>query len=184
MDIAPMMEKAPVTSEDYLALRRDVLANPLIAASLISNDNDTTAILVNLENNENLDFLKEVKGAIDLIVQEEANGIKISVTGAPLIKLATTEIVLKDLISFPPMITLVMMILLWLMLRSFISVFVPLLTVIISVIFTVGTITALGYSLNILTALVPPLLMILTLSYSMYVVSDFRVAANKEKRKA
>ena len=181
MDIAPMMEKAPVTSEDYLALRRDVLANPLIAASLISNDNDTTAILVNLENNENLDFLKEVKAAIDLIVQEEANGIKISVTGAPLIKLATTEIVLEDLISFPPMITLVMMILLWLMLRSVISVFVPLLTVIISVIFTVATITALGYSLNILTALVPPLLMILTLSYSMYVVSDFRVAANKER---
>jgi predicted RND superfamily exporter protein len=181
MDIAPMMEKAPETDEDYATLRSDVMANPLLSAALVSKDMDTTAILVNLEDNEDLEFLKQVKAAIDRIVADEANGVKISVTGSPLIKLATTETVLEDLVSFPPMITLVMMMLLWLMLRSVISVLVPLMTVIISVAFTVATIAAFGYSLNILTALVPPLLMILTLSYSMYVVSDFRVAAKSEQ---
>jgi predicted RND superfamily exporter protein len=72
-----------------------------------------------------------------------------------------------------------MMVLLWLMHRSVIGVLIPLAAVIISVVWTVATITLLGYSLNILTALVPPLLMILTLSYSMYVVSDFRLSAQK-----
>ena len=181
IDITPMMEKAPETDEDYVALRQEVMANPLIASALISKDNDTTAILVNLENNEDIDFLKQVKAAIDVIVTEEAHGVRISVTGSPLIKLATTETVLEDLITFPPMITLVMMILLWLLLRSMVSVLVPLMTVVISVAFTVATIAALGYSLNILTALVPPLLMILTLSYSMYMVSDFRAAAQSEQ---
>lgn len=180
MDIAPMMEKTPETAEDYDELRANVLANPLIANALISKENDTSAILVNLENNEELDFLKKVKTAIDVIVREEAEGRQVSVTGAPLIKLATTETVLDDLITFPPMITLVMMVLLWLLLRSVASVLIPLMTVIISVVWTVATITALGYSLNILTALVPPLLMILTLSYSMYIVSDFRRAAQRE----
>ncbi len=179
MDIAPMMKKAPETAEDYDELRSNVLANPLISNALISKENDTSAILVNLENNEELDFLKQVKTAIDLIVREEAESTKVSVTGAPLIKLATTETVLDDLVTFPPMITLVMMILLWLLLRSIASVFIPLMTVIISVVWTVATITALGYSLNILTTLVPPLLMILTLSYSMYLVSDFRLSAQK-----
>ena len=179
MDIAPMMEAAPETAEDYDELRSNVMSNPLIANTLISKENDTSAILLNLENNEELDFLRQVKTAVDEIVREEAEGWQVLVTGAPLIKLATTEIVLDDLKTFPPMITLVMMILLWLLLRRVASVFIPLMTVIISVVWTVATITALGYSLNILTALVPPLLMILTLSYSMYVVSDFRLSAQR-----
>ncbi|MBG7609227.1 MAG: MMPL family transporter, partial [Anaerolineae bacterium] len=99
IDITPMMEKAPETDEDYVALRQEVMANPLIASALISKDNDTTAILVNLENNEDMDFLKQVKAAIDVIVTEEAHGVRISVTGSPLIKLATTETVLEDLIT-------------------------------------------------------------------------------------
>ena len=179
MDIAPMMETAPETAEDYEELRNNVMANPLIANTLLSKENDASAILVNLENNEELEFLKQVKTAIDVIVREEAEGSRVSVTGAPLIKLATTEIVLDDLLTFPPMITLLMMVLLWFLLRNVVSVFIPLMTVIISVVWTVATITALGYSLNILTALVPPLLMILTLSYSMYLVSDFRLSAQK-----
>jgi predicted RND superfamily exporter protein len=180
MDIAPMMEAAPETAEDYDELRSNVLANPLIANTLISKEKDTSAILLNLENNEELDFLKQVKTAIDEIVKQEAEGRPVSVTGAPLIKLATIEIVLDDLFTFPPLITLAMMFLLWFLLRDVASVFIPLTTVVISVVWTVATITALGYSLNILTALVPPLLMILTLSYSMYVVSDFRLAAQKK----
>jgi len=178
MDIAPMMEKAPVTSDDYDELRNNVMSNPLIASALVSKDNSTTAILLNLENNKNIDLLKQVKKDIDVIVKQEGKENRISVTGSPFIKLATTEIVFDDLLTFPPMITLVMMVLLWLLLRNVASVIVPLITVIISVTCTVATIAALGYSLNILTALVPPLLMILTLSYSMYMVSDFRMSAH------
>ncbi|MCG6937006.1 MAG: MMPL family transporter [Gammaproteobacteria bacterium] len=179
MDIAPIMEMAPVTPEDYEELRSNVLANPLIANTLISKGNDTTAILVNLENNDAPDFLGQVKTAIDAIIREEAAGGQVSITGGPLVKLATVEIILNDLVTFPPLITLVMMVLLWLLLRNVASIFIALITVIISVTWTVATITALGYSLNIITALVPPLLMIITLSYAMYVISDFRLSAQR-----
>jgi predicted RND superfamily exporter protein len=91
------------------------------------------------------------------------------------------EMVLDDLTRFPPLIMLAMTLLLWLLLRSLVAALVPLATVFISVVWTVGTITAMGYSLNILTALIPPLLMILSLSYSMYVVSEFRLSARGER---
>ena len=180
MDIAPMMENMPVTADDYNELRSNVMLNPLIVNTLISRDYSTTAILLNLENNQDIGFLKQVKNDIDVIIKQEAKANRVSVTGAPLIKLATTEIVLDDLLTFPPMITVVMIVLLWLLLRDVASVIVPLTTVIISVTWTVATITVLGYSLNILTALVPPLLMIITLSYSMYMVSDFRMSAHRK----
>ena len=180
LDIAPVMEKIPENSQESGMLRNDVMANPLIAGALVSADGKTTAILVNLDNTPDHDFLKRVNTAVDEIVSEEAGDASVWVTGPPRIKLATKEIVLDDLIKFPVLITLIMMVLLGLLLRSVVNVLVPLTTVIISVVWTVATITAMGYSLNILTALVPPLLMILTLSYSMYVVSDFRLAARGE----
>lgn len=181
MDIAPIMQKVPETPEGYEVLRKEVMANPLIASALISEESNTTAILVNLESSQDQKFFAQVNAAVDAIVEEEAQGHQVWVTGSTRIKHATTKIVLDDLISYPPLITLVMMVLLWLLLRSVASVMIPLATVIISVVLTVATITLLGYSLSIITALVPPLLMILTLSYSMYIVSDFRVAVRKEE---
>lgn len=181
LDIAPMMEEVPETPEEYAALRSEVMANPLIAGALVSNGGGTTAILVNLENREGHEFFRQVNAAVDDIVGQEAGGARVWVTGPPRIKFATTEIVLDDLSRFPPLIALVMIVLLGLLLRSVIAVLVPLLTVIISVAWTLATLIVLGYPLNILTALVPPLLMILTLSYSMYVVADFRRSARGEQ---
>ncbi len=179
MDIAPVMQKLPETAEQYESLRSEVMSNPLIAETLISSDGMTSAIIINLEDNQDQAFFKRINTVIDEIVEQESKGMQVWVTGSTRIKHATTEIVIDDLLTYPPMITLLMMVLLWLMHRSVIGVLIPLATVIISVVWTVATITLLGYSLNILTALVPPLLMILTLSYSMYVVSDFRLSAQK-----
>ena len=182
MDIAPIMTRVPETAEEYEVLRREVMASPLIASTLISEGSDATAIIVNLEGTQDQEFFAQVNTAVDLIIKEEAQGAHVWITGSSRIKHATIEIVLNDLISYPPLITLVMMVLLWLLLRNVIGVLVPLATVIISVVWTVATITLLGYSLNILTALVPPLLMILTLSYSMYIVSDFRLSMRTGKK--
>ena len=181
MDIAPIMARVPETPEEYEVLRREVMASPLIASTLISEGSDATAIIVNFEGTQDQEFFTQVNTAVDLIVKEEAQGTHVWITGSTRIKHATIEIVLDDLISYPPLITLVMMVLLWLLLRNVVGVLVPLATVIISVVWTVATITLLGYSLNILTALVPPLLMILTLSYSMYIVSDFRLSLRRGK---
>ena len=180
LDIVPAMEKMPEVPEEYEALRSEVMANPLIAGTLVSNEGDATAILVNLDNTQGHEFFSQISAEVDEIVKEERGGAQIWVTGSSRIKLATTEMVLDDLVKFPPLIIFVMMILLWLLLRSVVSVLVPLATIIISVVWTMATITAMGFSLNIVTALVPPLLMIVTLSYAMYVVSDFRLSARGE----
>jgi predicted RND superfamily exporter protein len=179
MDIAPLLEKAPEVPEDYETLRSRAMDNPFIKNTLVAEDEHTTAILLNLEDIEDYALLKQVNAAVETIVEEEISHAGVWITGMPRIMLATKETVLNDLVTFPPLITLVMMVLLWLFLRSSIAVIVPLMSVIISVVCTVATITALGYSLNILTALVPPLLMILTLSYSMYIVSDFRLTMRR-----
>lgn len=181
LDITPAMEKMPETPEEYETLRSEVMENPLLAGSLVSDESNATAILVNLDNAQGYEFFRQVSAAVDEIVKEEAGSAQIWVTGSSRIKLATTEMVLDDLVKFPLLIIFVMMILLWLLLRNLVNVIVPLITIIVSVTWTVATIIAMGYSLNIVTALVPPLLMILALSYAMYIISDFRLSARGEQ---
>jgi predicted RND superfamily exporter protein len=181
LDIAPLMKQVPATPEESVELRREVRANRLIADSLVSEDGDTTGILINLDNTGGYQFLRTVNSAIDTIVSQEAQGSQIWVTGPPRIKLATTSIIMSDMVRYPLLITLVMVILLWLFYRSLSGVLVPLLTVIVSIVVTLATIIALDYTLNIVTSLVPPVLMILALSYSMYVVSDLRMAGRGEQ---
>jgi predicted RND superfamily exporter protein len=49
----------------------------------------------------------------------------------------------------------------------------------VGVILTLGTISALGYSLSMISVLVPPLLMILGLSYAVHVTSEYHQLRNK-----
>ena len=50
---------------------------------------------------------------------------------------------------------------------------VPLVTIALAVIWTLGVAAWIGRPLNLVTILIPPLLMILGLSYSVHVVSEF-----------
>ncbi len=98
---------------------------------------------------------------------------QIWLTGAPVLNLATTNTLLRDMFRIPAIVVLVMAVILMLCFRRLSGVLVPLTTVGISVICTLAVIARLGYTLNIVTVLVPTMLMIISLSYSVHVVAEF-----------
>jgi predicted RND superfamily exporter protein len=132
-----------------------------------------TAILVSLADVGGYAFFSRIHEAIAQIVTDEANDAQIWVTGTPLLTLATTNVLLDDLIWIPLIVILVMAVVLAICFRCLKGVLVPLSSVAISVLWTLSTVVALDYSLNIVTVLVPSLLMILSLSYAIHVVSEF-----------
>jgi predicted RND superfamily exporter protein len=112
-------------------------------------------------------------GKISAIVEEEKGDNTVWLTGAPHFKVAIIDILIHDLIWTPPFITLILAIILAISFRTALGVVAPLLTVGFGVIISLGLITSLGYSLSMISVLVPPLLMILGLSYSVHVVSEY-----------
>ncbi|MGB5338477.1 MAG: MMPL family transporter, partial [Gammaproteobacteria bacterium] len=107
------------------------------------------------------------------IVEQEKGDNEIWYTGAPHFKVSLIKILLHELIWTPPIIAAVLAIILAISFRTLSGVAVPLITISAGVIMTLGTIVALGYSLSMISVLVPPLLMILGLSYSVHVVSAY-----------
>ncbi|MFV1973087.1 MAG: MMPL family transporter, partial [Thiohalobacterales bacterium] len=142
--------------------------------SLVSLEGDATAIVVYFNDISDREFIKQgIHDRIVDIVNEERGDNQAWFTGAPHFKVAIIGILIHDLIYIPPLITLILAIVLAISFRTLLGVLVPLITVATGVIVTLGIITALGYSFSMISVLVPPLLMILGLSYSVHVVSEY-----------
>jgi predicted RND superfamily exporter protein len=174
LEIAPFIDNITDNPELASETRRRVLANPVYAGSLVSLEGDATTIIVHFDDISDSEFIKRgIHDRIVNIVNEERGTNRAWYTGAPHFKVAIIEILIHDLVWMPPLIAIVLAIVLAIAFRTLLGVLAPLLTVAAGVILTLGIITALGYSLSMISVLVPPLLMILGLSYSVHVVSEY-----------
>jgi len=174
LDITPFFDSRDTTPAAIDELRNRIMENPVYAGSLVSRNGDTAALIVYFQDIPDREFIK--RGILDRvigIVEEEKGDLDVWFTGAPYFKAAIVRALMHDLVWMPPIIILILSGVLALAFRNLLGVIVPLLTVMASVIITMGIISALGYSLSMISALVPPLLMILGLSYSVHVVSEY-----------
>jgi predicted RND superfamily exporter protein len=172
------------TPEQLRIFRENILSNPIYAGTLVAGNAGATAILVSLADKSGYDFLSRVDRDVRAVITAEANDKQIWITGAPVLNLATTNTLMRDLFRIPALVVLVMAIVLIVCFRRLTGVLVPLTTVGIAVIWALAIIVKLGYTLNIVTVLVPTLLMIICLSYSVHVVTEFlEVAKAKSGRR-
>jgi predicted RND superfamily exporter protein len=162
------------------AFREYILSNPIYSGTLVAADAGATAILVSLADKSGYAFLSKVDHDVREVIATEAPDEQIWVTGAPALNLATTNTLLRDLFRIPALVVLVMAIVLMVCFRRLAGVIVPLTTVGIAVALALAVIVKLGYTLNIVTVLVPTLLTIICLTYSVHVVAEFIELSKRE----
>jgi predicted RND superfamily exporter protein len=184
VDIESWEDLSPETPGQVSQFRERILSNPMYAGSLVARDGNATALLVSLTDTPGYAFLSRVENDVRAVIAEEAADQQIWLTGPPVLNVATTNTLLEDMIRIPAIVVLVMALVLFICFRRASGVLVPLTSVGISVIWTLAVTTRLGYTLNIVTVLVPTLLMIISLSYSVHVVAEFLgLAASGEQEK-
>ena len=174
LDIAPFLADLDEGTADLDAIKKRVMANPLYAGNLVSEAGDVTALVVYFNDISDREYIRGgIHARITAIIEEEQGNTEIFMTGSPYFKFAMVDLLVDDLVRTPPLITVILIVVLALSFRTLPGVIAPLLTVGIGVILTLGTIAALGYSLSMISVLVPPLLMILGFSYSVHVTSEY-----------
>jgi predicted RND superfamily exporter protein len=174
LDISPFASGLEDGSATLADIRKRVLGNPLYAGNLVSRDGDASALVVYFNDISDFEYMRGgIHEQITRIIEEERGNSDIYITGTPYFKVAMAESLIRDLLWTPPLITVILVIVLVVAYRSMIGVVAPLLTVGAGVILTLGTISALGHSLSMISVLVPPLLMILGFSYAVHVTSEY-----------
>ncbi len=184
LDIAPFLTDVDEGIANLEDIKQRVMGNSLYAGNLVSLAGDVTALVVYFNDISDREYIRGgIHDQITSIVEQEQGNSEIFMTGSPYFKYAMVELLIEDLIWTPLLITIILVVVLAFSFRTVLGVITPLLTVGIGVILTLGSIAALGYSLSMISVLVPPLLMILGFSYSVHVTSEYHLQRIKPDSK-
>ncbi|HVT37261.1 MAG TPA: efflux RND transporter permease subunit, partial [Nevskiaceae bacterium] len=118
---------------------------------------------------------QDLAGKIMAAADAEASpAVKVHVTGAAIIRAATSNSVTRQLRWVVPAFVVMLAVFLGFTFRSWAGVLLPLATICIALTLTLGTLAALGHPLNLITSLVPPLLVTMGLAYCAHILCEYQ----------
>lgn len=159
-------------------LRTDIMDNPLYRGTLVSNDGLVSALIVYFEGLSDNDFASlGLTQQIYAIADEERGDATVWVTGSPVIKATIANALMDSFRVTVPAIMAVVAALLLLVFRNLRAVLLPLLAISMALIWTLGILAWLDRPLNLVTILVPPLIITLGLAYCMHVICAYYAAS-------
>ena len=174
LEVAPFLEELPADAAAREALRREVLDNPVYSGSLVSEDGRATLLFVYLRDLPERELrAKGVVEKIERIAREESGDAQVEVMGGLYTKAEIGRLLLEDIQRTLPLAVLVAMGVAWACFRTLAGVLMPAFTTIIAVTWTLGFIAAIGVSLNLMTIIIPTLLLVVGYAYAVHVVSDY-----------
>ncbi len=175
--VLPVFETVPEDPGSLEALRRRVLDHPLLAGQLVSRDGRAVAFVVHPEEMSEREFRERgLDREVARIADAERGAGETALSGVLPLKAATGRLLLADLVRFVPLSVLAMALVCFVNFRSVRGVAIPLAAVGFAQACTLGVLVLSGRSLNLVTFIVPPLVMAVGLAYTVHVVAEHDAA--------
>lgn len=170
IEIAQLIDENdfPETAEACLALKTRALSKDLLRGRLVSEDSRLSLIVCRL-------FTDKEKVSSRIRAEALAAGVreKLYFSGMPFQSNEIFRLIIKDLILLIPIIVVVMGAALFLGFRTLHGIWLPLLSVGISTLWTLGLMSLLRVPLSIFSDIIPVVLMAVGSAYSIHVISHY-----------
>lgn len=171
-----IQENKEYTQNQIDSIRIELSNQPLYNKILYNNSENAFLILATL-NKEVLNTKARIPliDSIDKLVDEYTKNAEVEthISGLPYIRTVNVKLGQKEITLFIGLAALVTAIVLTLIFKSFWEVIVPLMMVVISVFWAQGLIVLMDYKVTILTGLVPPLLIVIGVPNSIYIITKY-----------
>ncbi|BBD07288.1 MMPL family transporter [Desulfovibrio ferrophilus] len=171
----PLMPWPPDDEQQATEAKQRALSNTMIAGHLVSKDGTATSLNVFVEPDPNdPDYYNKLAASIEtLILPLRDRFSKIFQLGNPYFRTAIANTMLQDQARLIPLSALVLVITLLLMTRSISGAILPLLTAGTSVAWTAAFMVQAGIPLNILTIIVPSLIIVIGSTEDIHLLSEY-----------
>ncbi|MCL2762138.1 MAG: MMPL family transporter [Treponema sp.] len=173
------------TPAEIAELKRRLLSWNMYERALYSDDFTATQILIPLtiasdeaSSPEITEYIMRVR---DLAHETFAGYAAVYVTGMPVISSTVSEAMNADLTLLVPVVTLLVLLVLFFSFRRFTPVVLPLLTVVVSVIWAVGAMPLFGIKLSVITTVLPVILVAIGNAYGIHVLTHYLAAVQKQQ---
>lgn len=187
-EFKPIISKLPESQAEVDSLKNVIYGLPLYVGRLFNPETNVSLMMITLDkevinSKKRIPLVKSVKEVIDVFGKKYDIDIKYS--GLPYIRTITSKKIQDELLFFVFLSLLITSILLFVLFRSLRAVAFSMLVVIIAVIWVLGTIVLFGYKITILTGILPPLLIVIGVENSIFLLnkylSEYREHGNKVK---
>lgn len=172
----PVLEDLFEGEQTLIQLKEEVLSSELYVHNLISPSGKIANILIYLKP------LVKDKGSVGAFITqlrkmlreiEKPGGVRFYMAGAPVEQYEFIRLIRKDQMIFIPMITLLLILITFIIYRSVPCVIVAMTTVFMTLIWTMGSIALFGAELNLVTSLLAPVIMIITIVNVIHLINLF-----------
>jgi predicted RND superfamily exporter protein len=174
VEVAPFFASPPVDPGERARLRDRLLAHPMYGGSLVSADARATALLISFDRRLVGDTPRaELSDRLGVLAEAGRGPLEAFVTGVPRIKAELSRTVLAELAFILPLVIALAAALCAFAFRTARGVLLPITAIALSLVWTLGAMGATGTALNLVTNIVPPLVITLGFAAAIHVTAEY-----------
>ena len=168
----------PESPKDFQILRNNILNNEMYKGSIVSEDETSTLIIFNLDNNSDVNAI-----AKNVIQKTEELNLpeKLYYIGSPMLLTYISDLMRDDLTNLLPLAFLVIAFILFLSFRSISGVLLPLLIAVISIVWSLGSMAFLGIKMSMISNNIPIILLAIGSAYTIHVINRINKVSQSKK---
>jgi predicted RND superfamily exporter protein len=173
---APLMATLPRDADGVAALRERVFADRFAPGLLVARDGRAAGIWVRFKPMSDDEFIAtDLEGRLRATLASIPGPEELAVTGLPTIKVQAARDMLRDLSLFVPLaLVMVTSMVIWAF-RTWRGVLLPLVTMVMGLVWTIGIMVAAGDAFTLGTLVLPPLLMASGVAYAIHIVIRYYI---------
>jgi predicted RND superfamily exporter protein len=173
-DPPPLLPNIPPSPAEIEALRAKLAETPLYANNLVAPDHKGAAINVVFRPLTDAQYADlRIDERIAEILASETGLEQFYYTGASRVQQEAVRLMRHDLLRFTPLALFCVMVILWFSFRRLRAVVLPIITVVIAVVWTLGVMGLVGKPISLGTFMLPPLLLVIGSAQAMHVIAAY-----------
>lgn len=173
-----MMKDAPTTEAQATYIRDAVARLPLLQNTLVSGDGKAAAIYVPIESK---DLSYPISLKIEKLAAEVGGDDDYHITGLPVAEDTFGVEMFVQMGIAAPLAGLMIFLLMWYFFRSWKLIVAPMIVAMATVIITMGVLIGMGFTVHIMSSMIPIFLMPIAVVDSVHIMSEFADTYRAEK---
>ena len=177
LEIEAFFKRIPKNQEQFDAIKEGVIANEMVHKRLVSEDGNATLIFTKIiDNSFTEDLYHQI---VEIAKQYEGDGDKIYVAGQPIVEGTMAILMPEDMSKMFPIVLLLIVVVLFIVLRSIKATIISMVVVIFSSIWTFGLMLGVGIPIYAPSSLIPVMLIAIGVADAIHMFSHLQLQTRK-----
>ena len=174
ISVSPLMPSVPETQTAMDQLKAQVLSNPLLVGFLVSETAQATTLQLELSVDEDdSPNMMAIYNALEQHLAKANLPVPHYLGGAPMVTAQTSAAIEQDNFRLMPLVVMVVALVLAYFFRRWHGVVMPLLIAVLTALWTIGSMAALGVAQNIVTTMLPVFLIAIAVADAIHFLNTY-----------